>query len=39
MSIRDQFERVPGAVWAFIAVVVIVGIIAWLGYPYWSAAP
>jgi hypothetical protein len=32
----DFLKRVPGAVWAFIAVVVIIGIIAWLGYDSWS---
>jgi predicted negative regulator of RcsB-dependent stress response len=36
MSIIDRLERVPGAVWVFIAVVIILGIIAWFGYPYWS---
>jgi hypothetical protein len=31
MSIKD----VPGAVWIFIAVVIIIGAIAWLSYDSW----
>jgi predicted negative regulator of RcsB-dependent stress response len=39
MSIGDQLKRVPGAVWAFLAVLVIIAFIAWLGYDYWSTPP
>jgi hypothetical protein len=35
----DFLKRIPGPVWAFITVLVIIGIIAWLGYPYWSENP
>jgi hypothetical protein len=34
-----DLSKIPPAVWAFIAVVIIVGLVAWLGYPYWSGTP
>jgi hypothetical protein len=31
-----NIRRVPGAVWAFIAVLVVLAAIAWLGYDSWG---
>ena len=34
-----DLSKIPPPVWAFIALVILVGIIAWFGYPYWSETP